>query len=102
MDMGKKSMDLLTWAASNVVQLMDAPSAEKIYLAPKFQAPLAEPLPSTTAPAEPTPQFRYLAPIKSKLNVSDVISQVLSRKVCLLIKELLAIAPKAEGTSKRP
>ena len=73
MDMGKKSLDLPTLAANKVVQPIDAPSAEKTYLVPKAQAPLAKPLLSTPAPAKPTPQFRYMAPIESKVKVSDVI-----------------------------
>jgi len=68
---------------------MDAPSAEKTYLAPKVQAPSVKPLLKTPA-VEPTPQFRYMAPIRSKVNTSDVIIQVLSEKVCLSVKELLA------------
>jgi len=94
MDLGKKSSDLPTLAANKLVWPMDAPLAEKTYLAPKVQAPLATPLPSTTALVKPTPKFRYTAPIKSKVNVSDVISQVLFQKVCLSVKELLALAPK--------
>ena len=73
---------------------MDAPSAEKTYLAPKVQVPLVKPLPSTPALAEPTSQFRYMAPIKSKVNASDIISRVPSKKVCLSFKELLGLAPE--------
>ena len=91
MDLGKKSADLPT---STPVWLMDAPLAKKIYLAPKVQAPLAKPLPSTPASVESAPQFRHMAPIESKVNVSDVISQVLSEKVCLSVEELLALAPE--------
>jgi len=43
---------------------------------------------------EPAPQFRYTAPIESKVNVSDVISQVVSEKVCLSVEELLDLAPE--------
>jgi len=75
MDSVKKSPDLPTLTS---VQLMDAPSAEKTYSAPKTQAPLAKPLPSTPASVNPTPQFRYTAPIESKVNVSDVIGRILS------------------------
>ena len=66
-------MDLLTLAANKAVQLMNATSAEKAYSVPNVQAPSANPLLSTPAPAEPTPQFRYMAPIESKVKVSDVI-----------------------------
>ena len=73
---------------------MDAPSAEKTYLAPKIQAPSAKPLPSTPTLVNPTPQFRYMAPIESKINASDVIGQVLAEKVCLSVEELPALAPE--------
>src|SRR5882724_6610712 len=91
MDLVKKSPDLLT---STPVWPMDAPLAEKTYLVPKTQAPLAKPLPSTPASVNPTPQFRYMAPIESKVNASDVIGQILSEKVCLSVEELLALAPE--------
>src|SRR5882724_3213419 len=98
MDLVKKSPDLPT---STPVQPMDAPLAEKTYLVPKTQAPLAKPLPSTPASVNPTPQFRYMAPIKSKVNASDVIGWILSEKVCLSVKELLALAPEVRGISKK-
>src|SRR5882724_8459070 len=91
MDLVKKSPDLPTLTP---VWLMDAPLAEKTYLAPKTQVPSAKPLPSTPTSVDPTPQFRYMAPIKSKVNASDVIGQILSEKVCLSVKELLALAPE--------
>ena len=75
MDSVNKSPDLLT---STPVRPMDAPSAEKTYSVPKTQAPSAKPLPSTPALVDPTPQFRYTAPIESKVNASDVIGQILS------------------------
>src|SRR5882724_11060861 len=75
MDSVKKSPDLPT---STPVWPMDAPLAEKTYLVPKTQAPSAKPLPSTPASVNPTPQFRYMAPIESKVNVLDVISWILS------------------------
>src|SRR5882724_9674808 len=53
----------------------------------KTQAPSDKPLSSTPMSVDPTPQFRYMAPIKSKINVSDVISWILSDKVCLSVKE---------------
>src|SRR5882724_13318079 len=77
MDSGKKSSDLPPLAANKPVWLMDAPSAEKTYSAPKVQAPSANPLLSTPAPVKPAPQIRYMAPIESKVNASDVISWVL-------------------------
>src|SRR5882724_4238385 len=43
---------------------------------------------------DPTPQFRYMAPIKSKVNALDVISRILSEKVSLSVEELLALAPE--------
>src|SRR5882724_2421886 len=70
------------------------PWLKKTYLVPKAQAPSAKPLLSTPVPSETTPQLRYMAPIKSKVNASNVISQVLSEKVCLSVKELLALAPE--------
>src|SRR5882724_1915666 len=91
MDSVKKSPDLPT---STPVRLMDAPLAEKTYLAPKTQAPLAKPLLSTPASVDPTPQFRYMAPIESKVNALDVIGQILSEKVCFSVEELLALAPE--------
>jgi len=94
MDTGKKSTDLLTSAANKLIFPTDTPSAEKTYSAPKVQAPSVKPLPSTPTPAEPTPQFKYVAPLKSNVDASDVISQVLSEKVCLSVEELLALAPK--------
>src|SRR5882724_2761693 len=42
----------------------------------------------------PTPQFKYLALIESKVNASSVVNQVLSKKVYLLVEELLALAPE--------
>src|SRR5882724_4504999 len=42
----------------------------------------------------PTPQFRFVALIESKVNTSSVINWVLSEKVYLLVEELLALAPK--------
>jgi len=91
MDSAKKSPDLPTLTP---VQLMEAPLAEKTYSAPKLQAPSAKPLPSTPTLVDPAPQFRYTAPIESKINASDVIGQVLSEKVCLSVKELLALSPE--------
>src|SRR5882724_13002369 len=91
MDLAKKSPDLPTLTP---VWPMDAPLAEKTYSAPKLQAPLAKPLLSTPTSFNPAPQFRYMAPIKSKINVSDVISRILSEKVCLSVEELLALAPE--------
>src|SRR5882724_4971736 len=91
MDLVKKLPDLLTLTP---VQLMDAPSAEKTYSAPKTQAPSVKPLPSTPTSVDPAPQFRYMAPIKSKVNASDVIGRILSEKVCRSVKELLALAPE--------
>src|SRR5882724_5665462 len=64
MDLVKKSPDLPT---STPVQPMDASSAEKTYSVPKTQAPSAKPLLSTPASVDPAPQFRYMAPIESKL-----------------------------------
>src|SRR5882724_11736504 len=70
MDSAKKSPDLPTLTP---VWPMDAPLTEKTYyLVPKLQAPSAKPLPSTPMLVDPTPQFRYMAPIKSKVNTSDV------------------------------
>src|SRR5882724_2163831 len=86
MDSVKKSPDLPT---STPVQPIDAPSAKKTYSAPKTQAPSAKPLPSTPASIDPAPQFRYMAPIESKVNASDVISWILSEKVCVSVEELL-------------
>src|SRR5882724_11665319 len=83
MDLVKKSPDLLTLTP---VQLMDAPSAKKTYSVPKTQAPSAKPLPSTPTLVDPAPQFRYMAPIESKVNVSDVIGWILSEKVCLSVE----------------
>src|SRR5882724_9834603 len=91
MDSVKKSPDLPTLTP---VWLMDAPLAKKTYLAPKLQAPLAKPLLSTPASVNPAPQFRYMAPIESKINALDVIGWVLSEKVCLSVEELLALAPE--------
>src|SRR5882724_5615599 len=91
MDSVKKSPDLPT---STPVRPMDAPLAEKTYLAPKTQAPSAKPLLSTPASVEPAPQFRYTASIESKVNASDVIGWDLSEKVCLSVEELLALAPE--------
>src|SRR5882724_5312650 len=98
MDSVKKSPDLPTLTP---VWLMDAPLAEKTYLAPKLQAPLAKPLLSTPALVNPAPQFRYTAPIKSKINASDVISWILSEKVCLSVEELLALAPEVRRHFKK-
>src|SRR5882724_6065071 len=95
MDLGKKSSDLPTSTVNTPVRLMDAPSAKKTYSVPKVQAPLAKPLLNTPTLVKPAPQFMYMAPIELKVNVSDVISWVLSEKVCLLVEELLALAPEA-------
>ena len=74
--------------------LMEAPSAEKTYSAPKVQAPTAKPLPSTPDPGFPTPQFKYATPIEANINTSDIICRVLAKKVCLSVEELLPLAPK--------
>ena len=86
-DLAKKSPDLPTLTP---VQLMDTPLAEKTYSAPKLQPPSAKPLLSTPESVDPAPQFRYTAPIESKVKASDVISWVLCEKVCLSVEELLA------------
>jgi len=91
MDLVKKSPDLPT---STPVRPMDAPLAKKTYSAPKTQVPSAKPLPSTPTSVNPAPQSRYMAPIESKVNASDVIGWILSEKVCLSVEELLALAPE--------
>src|SRR5882724_9084346 len=53
---GKKSSDLLTWAANKLVWLMDTPWAKKNCSAPKALAPSAKPLLSTPEWAEPLPK----------------------------------------------
>ena len=65
-------------------------------MAPKVQVPSDKPFPSTPVPAVPAPipQFKFAAPIKLNVNTSAIISWVLSEKVCLLVKELLALSPK--------
>src|SRR5882724_820773 len=91
MESVKKSPDLPT---STPVRPMDAPLAEKTYSSPKTQAPSAKPLSITPVSVDPAPQFRYMAPIESKVNASDVIGRILSEKVCLSVEELLALAPE--------
>src|SRR5882724_8018332 len=87
----KKEMDL----PKPVLPKMDQPKevflAEKKYQAPPFKPLLNTPMPPVHAP---TPQFKFMAPIESKVNMSSVINWVLSEKVYLSVEELLALAPK--------
>ena len=89
MALGKKQMDFLKPAPARMDQLNDVPLAEKTY-----QAPFAKPLPRTPALAvhAPIPQFKFSARIELNVNASSVISQVLSEKIYLSVKELLALA----------
>ena len=65
---------------------------------PKVVVPLRpppeKPLPSALSPpaSATTPQFRYLAPVESTMDTSAIINQVLSEKVFLSVKELLALS----------
>src|SRR5882724_731162 len=56
------------------------PSAKPLPLAPSL------PLPATV------PQFRYLVPVESTIKAMTVINRVLSEKVVLSVKELLALS----------
>ena len=90
-------MDLPRPAPARMDLLNDIPSAEKTYSAPKVQAPSAKPLPST--PEQPFPPLFHSSNLWHQLscvNASAIISQVLSKKVCLSVKELLALAPKVK------
>jgi len=75
-----------TWSRNHQTTNFDTSLADgctfgrNTYSVPKTQAPLAKPLPSTPMSVDPTPQFRYTAPIESKVNVLDVIGQILLRK----------------------
>ena len=80
---------------------MDVPLPENTYLAPKVQAPVTRPLLTTPEPGKPAPQFKYVAPIMSKINSSDIIIQVLSEKVWLSVKELLVYPTRSEGILKK-
>src|SRR5882724_6851450 len=86
---GKKPKDLPMPVLPKMDQLKEVFSAERTY-----QIPLTKPLPSAPAPLvnAPAPQFKYLALIESKVNVSSVINRVLSKKVYLSVEELLALA----------
>jgi len=94
---GKGQMDL----PKPVLPEVDHP--KEVFLAKNmYQVPSTKPLLSTPLPPvhTPSPQFRYLALIESKFNMSSVINQVLSEKVYLSVKELLALAPKVRGILK--
>src|SRR5882724_9835467 len=80
MESGKKETDLLKPVLPKMDQPKEVFSAKK-----KYQAPPFKPLPNTPMPPihTPTPQFRFMAPIESKVNVSSVVNQVLSEKVYL-------------------
>src|SRR5882724_1670430 len=91
MVLGKKPKDLLM----PVLPKMDQP--KEVFLAERtYQTPLTKPLLSAPAPLvnAPAPQFKYLALIESKVNVSSVVNRVLSEKVYPLVEELLALAPE--------
>src|SRR5882724_940459 len=91
MVLGKKPKNLLIPVLPKMDQLKEVFLAERTY-----QTPSTKPLPNTPTPPvnAPTPQFKYLALIESKVNASSVVNQVLSKKVYLSVEELLALAPK--------
>ena len=88
---GKKQMDLPKPVLPKMDQLKEVLSAKRMYQAPPFK-----PLPSTPMPPihAPAPQFKFMAPIESKVNMSSIVNRVLPKKVYLLVKELLALAPE--------
>src|SRR5882724_2074870 len=88
---GKKETDLPNPVLPEMDQLKEVFSAEKMYQAPPFKPLQNTPMPPIHAP---TPQFRFVAPIESKVNVSSIINWVLSEKVYLSVEELLALAPE--------
>jgi len=94
---GKKKMDLLKPVPPEMDQEKEVLLAERMY-----QAPLTKPLPSThTSPIHaPAPQFKFVAPIESKVNVSSNINCVLSEKVYLSVEELLALPTEAQATQQ--
>src|SRR5882724_12340450 len=88
---GKKEMDLPKPVLPEMDQLKEVFSAKKMYQTPPFKPLLNTPMPPVHTP---TPQFRFVAPIESKVNASSVINWVLSEKVYLSVEELLALAPE--------
>ena len=58
------------------------------------------PSPSKPLPTTPssfpgvTPQFKYLVPVESNVDATAVINRVLTEKVFLSVKELLALSPE--------
>jgi len=80
---GKKEMDLPKPVLPEMDQPIEVFSAEKMYQAPPFKPLLNTPMPPIHAPAQ---QFRFVAPIESKVNASSVINWVLSEKVYLLVE----------------
>jgi len=90
MESGKRQTDPLKPVLPEMGQLKEVLSAENMYQVPSTKPLLSTPLPLVHAPS---PQFKYLAPIESKFSVSSVVNQVLSKKVYLSVKELLALAP---------
>ena len=94
--LGKKQLDLLKPAPARMDQLNNTPSAEKTN-----QALSIKPLPSTPVPAipTPTPQFKFVALINLNVSTSTIVNWVLSEKVYLLIKELLALPVEAQAAA---
>jgi len=93
MDSAKKSPDLPTLTP---VQLMEATLAEKTYSAPKtFRLPRLSHFRSTPTLVDPASQFQVHGTHRIKKSMhQDVIGQVLSEKVCLSVKEILALSPE--------
>jgi len=91
MVLGMKLKDLLMPVLPKMDQPKEVFSAKRMYQTPPTKPVLSAPAPPVHAP---TLQFKYLPPIKSKVNASSVINRVLSEKVCLLVEELLALAPE--------
>src|SRR5882672_729103 len=92
----KKQINILKSAPNQATHPTNASSAEKTYSAPKAQVPSSKPLPAAPAPSGPAviPQFKYVAPVESNVDVAAVINRVLSENVHLSVEELLALAPE--------
>ena len=95
-DTRKQTQPRPNWPDDNRPAQPSFPVPEVII--PPKSVPSWKPLPSIPTPPAPfpptIPQFRYSAPVESTVDTAAVITRVLSEKVHLTIKELLALTPE--------
>src|SRR5882724_10415179 len=95
MALGKRQMDLLKPVLPKMDQPKEVFSAENMYQAPSTKPLLSTPVPLVHAP---TPQFRYLAPIKSKVNAS---TRFYPKKSTSQLKSCWPWLPRSGGIKNR-